>query len=203
MLQQSSLPWNKKPDSEFGVEISLSDGLRQGSKLDSLVTLRIVRYTIVTGQVSNLHLIDPFPTLTELLRPLAKGLSASLRVPVRADDSCCPQYSFTQRGITSESEILSLKLPSRRRHTFSVSIPSMSEPLNPERAHLNQLIAEEKLPWKSKVEDGLSWEQTATVFEEKFHRPLGSPGLEQRFNRLKQTKAQIAKVDLTLFVSSC
>jgi transposase len=79
----------------------------------------------------------------------------------------------------------------------------MSEPLNPERTHLDRLIAEEKLLWKSKVEDGLSWEQTATVFEEKFHRPRGLPGLEQRLNRLKETKAQMAEVDLTLFVSSC
>ena len=61
----------------------------------------------------------------------------------------------------------------------------MSEPLNPERDHLDKLIAEEKLLWKSKVEDGLSWEQTTTVFEEKFHRHLSLSTLEQRFNRLK------------------
>ena len=79
----------------------------------------------------------------------------------------------------------------------------MFKSLNPKRAYLNQLITKEKLLWKSKIEDELFWEQTATMFEEKFYQLRGLSDLKQRLNRLKETKVQIIEIDLTFFVSSC
>lgn len=203
MLQQSSLFWNKKSNSEFEMKILLLNDLCQSSKLNFFVTLCIMCYTIMTEQIFNLHFIDFFLTLIELFWSLVKSFSASLWIFIRADDFCYFQYSFTQHDITSESEILLLKLSSKRYHTFSVSISSMFESLNFKRTHLNQLIVEKKLLWKLKIKDELFWKQTATMFKKKFHWFLSSSDLKQCFNRFKKTKAQIVKINFTLFVSSC
>lgn len=81
-------------------------------------------------------------------------------------------------------------------------MPESQKALNPERARLDKLIAEEKFLW-SKSEEGLSGTQIATLFHKEFHRFVAPRSVEVRLDRLKRTKAAMAGVGFTFFVSSC